>query len=78
MAGAAIIANYRATQAVCRHPALGRFVISGDARLHYIEQGRGPAVVFLHGNGAMGGRLSDHLISGFFTRVAQRYRAIAI
>ena len=40
MAGAAIIANYRATQAERRHPALGRFVTAGGARLHYIEQGR--------------------------------------
>ena len=41
MAGAAVIANYRATQAERRHPALGRFVTAGGARLHYIEQGRG-------------------------------------
>jgi pimeloyl-ACP methyl ester carboxylesterase len=74
MAGAALIANYRATQAERRHPALGRFVTAGGARLHYIEQGRGPAVVFLHGNGAM---VEDYLISGVFTRAAQSYRAIA-
>ena len=74
MAGAAVIANYRATQAERRHPALGRFVTAGGAQLHYIEQGRGPAVVFLHGNGAM---VEDYVISGVFTRAAQRYRAIA-
>ena len=31
MAGAAIIANYGATQAERRHPALGRFVTAGGA-----------------------------------------------
>jgi pimeloyl-ACP methyl ester carboxylesterase len=74
LAGAALIANHRASKAERRHPALGRFVTAGGARLHYIEQGRGPAVVFLHGNGAM---VEDYLISGVFTRAAQRYRAIA-
>ena len=74
MAGAAIIANYRARQAERRHPALGRFVTAGGVHLHYIEQGQGPTVVFLHGNGAM---VEDFLISGVFTRTAQHYRAIA-
>ena len=74
LAGAALIANHRASKAERRHPAFGRFVTAGGARLHYIEQGRGPAVVFLDGNGAM---VEDYLISGVFTRAAQRYRAIA-
>jgi pimeloyl-ACP methyl ester carboxylesterase len=74
LAGAAVIASYRASRAERRHPALGRFVTAGRARLHYIEQGRGAAVVFLHGNGAM---VEDFLISGVFSRTAQRYRAIA-
>ena len=74
LAGAALLANYRASTAERRHPAIGRFVTAGGARLHYIEQGMGPAVVFLHGNGAM---VEDNLISGVFSRAAQRYRAIA-
>jgi pimeloyl-ACP methyl ester carboxylesterase len=74
LAGAAIITGYRAARAERRHLPLGRFVTAGGARLHYIEAGKGPAVVFLHGNGAMA---EDFLISGTFKRAAQRYRAVA-
>ena len=74
LAGAAMIASYRAAQAERRYLPLGRFVTAGGVRLHYVEAGRGFPVVFLHGNGAM---VEDFLISGAFGRAAQRYRAIA-
>jgi pimeloyl-ACP methyl ester carboxylesterase len=74
LAGSALISHYKARQAERRHPPLGRFVTAGGARLHYIEAGRGPAVVLLHGNGAM---VEDFLISGVFERAARRHRIIA-
>src|SRR4051794_11264702 len=75
LAGAAFIAHRHARQAELAYPAKGRFVTAGGARLHYIEQGKGRPVVFLHGNGAM---VEDLLISGVIGRAAQKYRAIAI
>lgn len=74
LAGAAVIAHRHAKEAEQRHPPLGRFVTAGRARLHYVEQGRGQPVVFLHGNGAM---VEDMLISGVMSQVARQYRAIA-
>lgn len=74
LAGAAVIAHRHAREAERRYPPLGRFVSAGGARLHYVEQGRGPPVVFLHGNGAM---VEDMLISGVIGQVARRYRTIA-
>ena len=74
LAGAAVIARWHAKEAERRHPPLGRFVTAGGARLHYVEQGRGQPVVFLHGNGTM---VEDMLISGVIGQVARRYRAIA-
>jgi pimeloyl-ACP methyl ester carboxylesterase len=74
MAGAAALIRRQARQAELAYPPLGRFVSAGGARLHYIEKGRGPPVVFLHGNGVM---LEDFLISGVIDMSARRYRAIA-
>ncbi|HEX5958607.1 MAG TPA: alpha/beta hydrolase [Hyphomicrobiaceae bacterium] len=73
-AGCAIIVNWRATRAEADHPPKGRFVTVSGARLHYVEQGHGRPVVFVHGNGTM---LEDMLISGVVGQAAQRYRAIA-
>ena len=42
-------------------------------RLHYVEKGNGPPVVFLHGNGAM---VEDKLISGVVDEVASAYHVI--
>jgi pimeloyl-ACP methyl ester carboxylesterase len=75
LAGSALLSHYKAKQAERRHPPRGRFVTAGGVRLHYIEAGRGPSVVLLHGNGAMA---EDFLISGVFERAAQKYRVIAL
>ena len=73
LAGAAWISYRQARNAERRHPPLGRFVTVKGVRLHYVERGRGPAVVFLHGNGAM---VDDFIISGVFGLAAEKYRAI--
>ena len=74
LAGAAIIVNRRAAKAERDHPPLGSFINVDGVRLHYVERGNGPPVVFLHGNGVM---IEDMLISGVVDRAARFYRAIA-
>ena len=59
LAGAAIIVNRRSAAAERSHPPLGSFVTSEGVRLHYVERGNGPPVVFLHGNGVMIGGYAD-------------------
>ncbi|HEX2113236.1 MAG TPA: alpha/beta hydrolase [Alphaproteobacteria bacterium] len=57
------------------NPPQGRFVTVEGVRLHYLEQGSGETVVFLHGNGAMA---EDWIISDVMARaVAAGFRAIA-
>ena len=74
LAGAAIIVNRRSAAAERSHPPLGSFVTSEGVRLHYVERGNGPPVVFLHGNGVM---LEDMLISRVVDQTALSCRAIA-
>ncbi|MEX2016162.1 MAG: alpha/beta hydrolase [Candidatus Hydrogenedentales bacterium] len=38
------------SRAEATFPTSGRFLTVGDTRLHYIEDGSGPAVILLHGN----------------------------
>ena len=74
LAGAALIVNRRSAAAERCHPPLGSFVVSEGVRLHCVEHGNGPPVVFLHGNGVM---LEDMLISRVFYQTSRTCRAIA-
>jgi len=74
LAGSAFIVNGRARRAEADHPPRGRFVTAAGVRLHYVEQGSGRPVVFLHGNGSM---LEDLLISGVVDLAARHHWAIA-
>jgi pimeloyl-ACP methyl ester carboxylesterase len=74
LAGAAVLVNRRAARAERDYLPQGRFVTTDGVRLHYVEKGTGPPVVFLHGNGAM---VEDMLISGLIDHAAPAYRAIA-
>lgn len=72
---AAVLNIWTARRAERRHPPSGKFVAVEGVRLHYIEQGEGPAVVFLHGNGAVA---QDWEISDVLRRTADAgFRAIA-
>ena len=73
LAGSAVVVNRRAAQAERDYLPKGRFVTVEGVRLHYVEKGSGPPVVFLHGNGTM---LEDLLISGVFRHAATAYRAL--
>jgi pimeloyl-ACP methyl ester carboxylesterase len=76
LAGAAFIVNRQATKAEKAFPPKGSFVSGGGVRLHFVEQGQGRPVVFLHGNGMM---VEDMLVSGVLAETAERsFRAIAI
>ena len=71
---AAIYALYRTRQAERDNPPLGKFVSIDGARLHYIDRGKGPPLVLLHGNGSM---IQDFHSSGLIEQAAKHYRVIA-
>ena len=75
LGGAAAIVSRQAARAERANPPRGSFVTAKGVRLHYVEQGRGPPVVFLHGNGLT---VEDMLISGVMDHASQSFRAIAI
>jgi len=68
LAGSAVLVNRRAAQAERDYLPRGKFQTVDGVRLHYVKNGNGPPVVFLHGNGAL---VKDMLISGV---VDQRLR----
>jgi pimeloyl-ACP methyl ester carboxylesterase len=63
-----------ALRAERENPPIGRFVELDGVRLHYVDQGSGRPVVFLHGAGGM---VQDFATSGLAV-AAPRYRMIAI
>jgi pimeloyl-ACP methyl ester carboxylesterase len=71
----ALLNARRARLAEQDHPPAGAFLDIEDVRVHYVERGKGPPLVLLHGNGAM---IHDFVISGIFDRLAERFRVIAI
>jgi alpha-beta hydrolase superfamily lysophospholipase len=73
IAAAAIYALYRTRQAERDNPPLGKFVSIDGARLHYIDRGKGPPLVLLHGNGSM---IQDFHLSGLIEQAAKHYRVI--
>jgi len=74
LAAAALYNTYRARQVERKHPPVGRFVEVAGTRLHYLEQGKGPPVVLLHGNVVSA---DDWISSGVLDRVARHHRVIA-
>jgi pimeloyl-ACP methyl ester carboxylesterase len=65
---------YRARKAEREHPPTGRFVAVNGVRLHYIDKGKGPPVVLLHGNLVAA---EDFQRSGVLDQLARRHRVIA-
>jgi pimeloyl-ACP methyl ester carboxylesterase len=65
---------YRARKAEREHPPTGRFVTVDGVRLHYIESGKGPPVLLLHGNVVTA---EDFQTSGVLDLLAARHRVIA-
>lgn len=73
-AASAIYNNRRARQAEADNPPAGRFVEVDGVRLHYVEEGTGPAVLLIHGNALT---WEDWRLSGVFDRLAETHRVIA-
>lgn len=71
----AIWVRRKAMEAEQKFPPAGKFVQIDGIRLHYIEQGTGPAVLLLHGNGA---QARDFVGCGLVEQLASRYRVISI
>jgi pimeloyl-ACP methyl ester carboxylesterase len=71
IAGTAIFAALVTRQ----YPPIGNFLECNGVRLHYVERGNqgGPALVLLHGNGAM---VQDFIASGVLDDAARRYRVL--
>lgn len=73
-AGAALFVRTRGRGAELEHPPRGRFLTAGGVRLHYVERGFGPSLVFLHGLGSM---LEDFALSGVFDLAERDFRVLA-
>ena len=56
------------------NPPAGKFIEVDGVKLHYLDQGEGPVLVLLHGNGVIA---SDFQTSGLAERAAEHYRVIS-
>lgn len=74
LATAAIYNVARARRAERQTPAIGKFVEVDGVKLHYIDEGEGPPLVLLHGNGAT---LQDFILSGVVEAASSCFRVIA-
>ncbi len=67
------LAYVAALIAECQHPPLGQFVTVDGVRLHYMSEGSGRPVVFIHGNDGM---VLDFNVS-LLGAAGAKYRAVA-
>ncbi|TXN41213.1 alpha/beta hydrolase [Methylobacterium sp. WL30] len=75
LAASALYTAAKTRDAEHETPPIGAFLTADGVRLHYVERGRGPALVLIHGNGMM---IQDFLVSGIVDDLAERYRVIII
>jgi pimeloyl-ACP methyl ester carboxylesterase len=75
LAGLALVNRTLAERAKRDHPPIGRFLDVDGVRLHYLERGSGPPILFVHGNGTM---IEDWIISGVMDDLAKTNRVIAV
>lgn len=73
MVAAAFVVRNKTREAERTNPPIGQFIDVDGIRLHYVERGKGQAVVLLHGNGSM---TEDFAGSGLIDRVAENHRVI--
>jgi|SRR4051812_4720267 pimeloyl-ACP methyl ester carboxylesterase len=74
-AGVALAVERQARRAERRHPPTGRLIEVAGVKVHVEIAGDGPALVLIHGNGAM---VQDWAVSGLVDRLRRHYRVIAI
>lgn len=72
---AALVNHLVGRDAELGRPPTGGFLTVDGVRLHYIEKGRGPVVLLIHGNGTS---VEDWVISEVFDRLGSTHRVIAI
>lgn len=70
----AFVTRRLAAQAERLVPSSGRFVDTSAGRVHYVEAGQGPAILFIHG---LGGQLHD-LRHPLFGRLGSAFRLVAV
>lgn len=75
LGASALYVASRAREAERRTPPVGAFITADGVRLHYVERGRGEALVLIHGNGTM---IQDFLSSSIVDDLAQSFRVIII
>jgi pimeloyl-ACP methyl ester carboxylesterase len=74
--GIAALANHLADRsAESAHPPLGRVVDVDDVRLHVLEEGEGPPVLYLHGNGGM---IQEVQATGLVELISRDHRLIVV
>jgi pimeloyl-ACP methyl ester carboxylesterase len=73
-AASAIGAALLARMAEREDPPAGEFVTVDGVALHYLERGKGPVVVLIHGNAV---RLQDFIAGGLIDRLSATHRVIA-
>lgn len=56
------------------NPPVGKFITIDGVKLHYLDEGQGPVVLLLHGNGTT---LDDWIASDVVRRLSQHHRVIA-
>jgi pimeloyl-ACP methyl ester carboxylesterase len=66
--------RHKTRQAEREHPPRGKFIEVDGVRLHYLERGKGPVLVLLHGNAVLA---DDYEQCGLLDQAAERYRVIA-
>lgn len=75
LGASALVSREMAVVARQTHPARGRFRRIGDVTLNYVDEGQGPVVVLIHGNGTM---WNDWVLSGVVKELAKSHRVIAV
>ncbi|GEP11235.1 alpha/beta fold hydrolase [Methylobacterium gnaphalii] len=75
LGASALYAASMTREAERRTPPIGAFITVDGVRLHYVERGRGEALVLIHGNGTM---IQDFLSSSIVDDLAERFRVIVL
>ena len=74
LVSSALFNRASARRAEAETPPAGKYVEVDGVRLHYVDRGKGPAVVLLHGDAVM---LQDFDVSGLLPLAAEQHRVIA-
>src|SRR4051812_27497011 len=74
LAASMLYVQHKRRSAERANPAQGQFIDVDGVRLHYVERGKGEALVLLHGKGVLA---NDFALSTLQDHAARPYRLIA-